>query len=97
MAKEAKEITLDSILEGTADDFSSVSFEKGLQFLEELAGRVESGTLPLDKAIHAYEQGVKIAGHLQQQLSGAEEKLKLLKKSGEGRGKSVDIEEITEE
>ena len=91
MAKETKEIKLDSILEGKAE-LSSLSFEKGLALLEELVSRVESGSLPLDKAIEAYEQGVKLASKLQAELQGAEEKLKLLKKSGSG--KEVLTEEI---
>ena len=53
-----------------------VSFEEAFQQLEALAQRLESGEVPLEESIQAYEQGVKllISGGLltpDQLLSGA--------------------------
>ena len=58
-----------------------VSFETGLKLLEELVGKVESGSLPLDKAVLSYERGVSLITHLRAVLKGAEQKLQTLKPS----------------
>jgi exodeoxyribonuclease VII small subunit len=58
---------------------AEVSFEGGLKLLEELVGKVESGSLPLDKAILSYERGVSLITHLRGVLKGAEQKLQTLK------------------
>jgi len=60
---------------------SDVNFESGLKLLEELVGKVESGSLPLDKAILSYERGVALITHLRGVLKGAEQKLQTLKPS----------------
>lgn len=80
----AKEIGLESFLGEKEPDFRDVPFEKGLKLLEELVGKVEQGALPLDQAMCAYERGVHLVEHLQKQLQGAEERLKVLKKKGTG-------------
>ncbi|MDC0358665.1 exodeoxyribonuclease VII small subunit [Oligoflexia bacterium] len=78
----AKIVTLKELV--TADDTEAVvatlSFENGLKLLEELVGKVESGSLSLDNAIMSYEKGVLIIEQLRKLLSGAEEKLKVLQK-----------------
>lgn len=60
------------------DRIPEVSFEDGLRLLGELVEKVETGTLPLDRAIAAYERGAMLVEHLRQLLSGAEAKLKVL-------------------
>ena len=69
----------------TAEDLDEkikdLSFENGLQLLEELVEKVESGGLPLDKAILSYERGVVLIEKLRSQLTKAEEKLQVLQKS----------------
>ena len=95
-----KEITLEELLSARGNDFTEISFEKGLKLLEELVARVEQGSLPLDQAMCAYERGVDLAGHLQKQLAGAEEKLKLLKTRGTGDvcgPQDVDVREAEEQ
>jgi|GEM_PF-1429805 len=67
---------------------SGISFEEGLKLLEELVAGVESGSLPLDKAILSYEKGVALIAHLRALLSGAEQKLRVLQKpAAEGKNK----------
>lgn len=86
MAKNGKtDLTAESLLLGTAspDGVKQLQFEEALKLLESLVGSVESGTLPLEKAVCAYEQGVVLVEHLRGLLSGAEEKLKLLQKAPE--------------
>ena len=81
----AKASTLKELLgeHSGAIDLSEVPFEVGLKLLEELTEKVESGTLPLEKSIVAYERGSHLVNHLRKLLSGAEEKLRLLQKGPE--------------
>ena len=65
-------------LKDAGEFISKCTFEDGLKILEELVQSVESGTLPLDKAVSSYEVGAKLVNHLRALLSGAEEKLKVL-------------------
>ena len=78
-----KTITLKELQ--SSDDAEAVigelSFENGLKLLEELVGKVESGSLSLDKAVLSYEKGVVLIERLRNLLEGAEKKLKVLQKS----------------
>lgn len=82
MAKANKEIavTLEALLSGEVSDdqVNSLTFEQALRLLEEVVASVESGSLPLDRAIGSYEHGTSLIKHLRKLLSGAEEKLRVL-------------------
>jgi exodeoxyribonuclease VII small subunit len=60
------------------------SFEVRLAELEELTRRLESGELPLEAALGAYEQGVAISRQLLLMLDAAEKRIRVL--SGEDEG-----------
>lgn len=79
----AKKTSLDELLTAADNDkvIKGLSFEEGIKLLEELVGRIESGTLSLDKAIQSYEHGTKLVEKLRTLLAGAEEKLKILQKN----------------
>ncbi len=82
-------LTLEKFLSSEAADVvSKLPFERGLKLLEELVSKVESGTLPLEQAIQAYEKGAALVGKLRGQLSGAEEKLKVLKGGSASEGEN---------
>ncbi len=80
MAKGSKEIavTLEALLSGevSEEQVNSLTFEQALRLLEEVVTSVESGSLPLDRAIGSYEHGTSLIKHLRKLLSGAEEKLR---------------------
>ena len=82
MAKAGKEVTvtLETLLSGdvSEEQINSLSFEQALKLLEEVVTSVESGSLPLDRAIGSYEHGTSLIKHLRKLLSGAEEKLRVL-------------------
>lgn len=82
MAKGSKEIsvTLEALLSGevSEEQVNSLTFEQALRLLEEVVTSVESGSLPLDRAIGSYEHGTSLIKHLRKLLSGAEEKLRVL-------------------
>lgn len=49
-----------------------VSFEKGMERLEEITGLLDRGEVALDKALTLYEEGCRIADDLQKKLEKAE-------------------------
>jgi exodeoxyribonuclease VII small subunit len=78
---EDKQKEIDRFLNST-DGPEKLSFEEGIKLLERLVQSVEAGALPLEKAVTSYEKGVRLVQHLRSQLSGAEQKLKVLQKAG---------------
>ena len=58
----------------------SVNLEKSLAELENLVEELESGDLPLEKAMTKFEQGVKLTRSCQAALKQAEQKVEILLK-----------------
>ncbi len=73
-------ISLESIMNGEVgiEQIQELRFEEALELLESVVSSVESGNLPLDQSIGAYEKGTELVGHLRALLSKAEEKLRVL-------------------
>ena len=60
------------------------NLEKSLKDLEALVEELESGDLPLDKAMTKFEEGIKLTRNCQAALKDAEQKVEiLLKNAGE--------------
>lgn len=53
-------------------------FESALAELESLVASMESGALPLEKSLQAYERGVALAKLCQSRLDQAEEQVRVL-------------------
>mgnify|MGYP001067887860 FL=1 len=53
-------------------------FEQALAALEQIVARMESGELPLEESLQAYEQGVKLAQVCQQRLDQVEQQVQVL-------------------
>lgn len=56
------------------------SFEASMQELEEIVNRLESGSLPLEDALNAFEHGVRLARVGQKTLQEAEQRVRILLK-----------------
>jgi exodeoxyribonuclease VII small subunit len=56
----------------------SFDFEQTLANLEQLVAAMESGDMPLEESLKAFEQGVKLTRECQQTLLEAEQKVTLL-------------------
>jgi|TARA_B100000767_G_scaffold251181_1_gene253971 exodeoxyribonuclease VII small subunit len=69
-------------------------FESSLEKLEEIVAELESGDLPLEKSIKAFEDGIKLTRHCQNLLSKAELKIQKLVESSDG---SLDLEAFDED
>lgn len=64
-----------------------ITFEDALLRMEELVKGMEDGSLGLDEAINAYEEGIKLAKYCHDRLEEAERKIELLQKGTSGDDK----------
>ena len=60
------------------------NLEKALADLENLVEELESGDLPLEKAMKKFEEGIKLTRSCQAALKDAEQKVQVLLKSAGG-------------
>jgi exodeoxyribonuclease VII small subunit len=60
------------------------NLEKSLADLEDLVEELESGDLPLEKAMKKFEEGIKLTRGCQTALKEAEQKVEILLKSAGG-------------
>ena len=62
----------------------SLDLEKALSDLEAIVEELESGELPLEKAMKKFEDGIKLTRSCQAALKEAEQKVEILLKSAGG-------------
>ena len=62
----------------------NVNLEKSLSDLETLVEELESGDLPLEKAMKKFEQGIKLTRECQTALKEVEQKVEILVQSAGG-------------
>ena len=66
------------------DAKSALSFETGLEQLESIVKEMESGELPLERALALFERGMKLSETCRKQLAEAETRVEvLIKRAGE--------------
>jgi len=68
----------------------SINFEQSLETLEGLIQKMESGELPLEESLNAFEEGVKLIRECQASLSAAEQRVKILMEEN-GQAKLADF------
>lgn len=67
------------------------SFEAGMAELEDVVAQLEGGQLPLEKAIEAFERGMKISERCRKELAAAETRVEILmKREGEVKPEPFD-------
>ncbi|ATX78504.1 Exodeoxyribonuclease VII small subunit [Mariprofundus aestuarium] len=59
-------------------DTSTLSFEESLKQMTKLVEKLESGELPLEESVAAFEQGVKLSRRCESLLDKAEQRLQVL-------------------
>ena len=60
------------------------SFEKSLDELEIIVGRLETGDLPLEESLELFEKGIKLSRECRARLTNAERRIELLTKDSDG-------------
>ena len=68
------------------------NLEKSLADLETLVEELESGDLPLDKAMKKFEEGIKLTRGCQVALKDAEQKVEILLKTAGGEATIQDFD-----
>ena len=63
---------------------SKQTFEKAMKKLEQIVQELESGDLPLEKAITKFEEGVKLSKFYSNKLDETEKKVTILMQDTEG-------------
>jgi len=73
----------------------NINLEKSIADLETLVDELESGDLPLEKAMKKFEQGIKLTRECQAALKEAEQKVEILVQSagGEEALEDFDVED----
>ena len=69
----------------TPKSSNSDSFEKNLERLDGIVRELEDADLPLEKALHLYEEGMKLSEVCHKQLEEAEGKVEILTKKAGGK------------
>ena len=59
------------------------SFEAGLEELEQIVKQMETGDLPLERALGLFERGMRLSDECRKQLEEAETRVEMLVRRGE--------------
>ncbi len=59
-------------------------FDQGMAELEAIVARMETGELPLEEALAAFEAGIALVRALNQRLSDAEARIEVLSRDAQG-------------
>lgn len=75
-----------------------ITFEEALKNLEQSVERLESGDLPLEKALEVFETGIRMSRICSRKLEEAEKKVELLLgvSNGEAQTSLFDTSQIQE-
>jgi exodeoxyribonuclease VII small subunit len=66
-----------------AKSASLKNFEERLERLEELGEKIRGSDIPLDEALKAFEEGIKLARTLEKDLSRVESRIEILMNDAE--------------
>jgi exodeoxyribonuclease VII small subunit len=73
------------------------SFEKAISDLEKIVEKLEKGDLSLNESLAQFEEGVKLAKFLREELDKAEKKIEILLKDEKGNIRAESFSESEEE
>lgn len=65
------------------DEKTAPPFEAGLQELEQIVKEMESGELPLERALELFEKGMAVSESCRKQLEQAETRVEILLRKGD--------------
>ena len=74
------------------DNNKEIDFEESLKKLEQIVSKMESGSIPLEKALSMYQEGIEISQLCLKELDKAELKLKKITKKMDNSFEVADAE-----
>ena len=69
----------------TQKEKDELTFEAGLERLEKIVAELESGDLPLERALYLFEEGMALSAGCRKKLEEAENRVEILLKKGDGK------------
>ncbi len=81
----------------TKKESANKNFEVALEELEQVVEQLESGDLPLDDSLAAFEKGVGLVKFCNQKLNEVEKRVELLVKDREGNLQLKALRDLPEE
>ena len=72
------------------------TFEMAMKQLEQIVQDLESGDMPLEKAIKKFEEGIKVSKYCSEKLDESEKRITLLMRDSDGKNAS-EIPFVTED
>ncbi|MBH0229825.1 exodeoxyribonuclease VII small subunit [Halobacillus yeomjeoni] len=77
-----------------SDKQEELSFEEAMKQLEELVEKLETGEVPLEKAIQYYQEGMKLSKECNEKLGNVEKQMQqIMNEHGEFEPFSIQEEE----
>ena len=73
------------------------TFEQSLSQLEKIVQELESGDLPLEKAIKKFEEGIRLSKSCSQKLADTEKRMNLLMQNNDGDPTETPFESIPDD
>ncbi len=67
-----------------------ITFEAGLETLEQIAQRMEEAELPLDELLKLYEEGLSLSQELEKRLNDARGRMMEIRKGPDGKPEAVE-------
>ena len=64
------------------------TFEMAMKQLEQIVQDLESGDMPLEKAIKKFEEGIKVSKYCSEKLDESEKRITLLMRDSDGKNAS---------
>ena len=74
-----------------SENTSNLTFDDALQQLEVIVQQLESGKLPLEESMKAFERGVQLGKLCNEKLTNAEKKIELLTRQPDGEVSAQEI------
>ena len=71
-----------------------LTFDQALQELEEIVQKLETGGLPLEESMDAFESAVKLGKFCDEKLTGAEQKIQQLVRLPDGSVKKEPLHDL---
>ncbi|MBR2873594.1 MAG: exodeoxyribonuclease VII small subunit [Lentisphaeria bacterium] len=79
------------------EDIRALTFEQSRAQLEELVARMESGSMPLEELIGAYERGSLLAAHCRNLLAGLQRRVEIIINGNDPQAKEAQCREFAPE
>ena len=79
------------------EEIRNLKFEEARAQLEELVEKMESGNMPLEELISAYEKGSQLTAHCRALLEGLQRRVEIIVNGGDPQAKEARCTEFAPE